>query len=336
MSSGPPAPVRLMQMITGYWVSMSLVVAARLGLADLVEPGTKTADELAASTGTHAPSLYRLLRALASVGVFAEDETGRFSQTELSRLLCSDGPDSKRAFAVMNGGEHYRSWAELEYSIRTGETAFDHVYGMPIFDWMAGQPEVARNFDRAMVGIHGAESAAMCDAYDFSAFGTLMDVGGGNGSLLTLVLQRTPTLQGILYDLPHVVERARGNLQAAGLAGRCTTVGGDFFASVPPGADAYLMRHIIHDWNDGQAHAILANIRRGIPPHGRLLLVEGVVPPGNGPSFTKLLDLNMLLLPGGKERTEAEYRALYAAAGFRLTRIVPTRTEVSVLEGVPA
>jgi hypothetical protein len=322
----------MLQLVTAYWTSACVHLAAKLRLADHVKAGPRTAEELAKLTGTHAPSLYRMLRGLASVGVFAEDEQKRFRQTELSQTLESDTAFSQRALAVMMGDEHYRAWGELEYSIRTGKVAFDKVFGKPTFDWLAEHPEEAANFDAAMVGVHGAESAAMCDAYDFSAFGTLVDVGGGNGSLIRLVLERFPKLKGVLYDLPHVVERARPNLPA----GRCQAVGGSFFESVPAGGDAYLMRHIIHDWDEPRCLTILCNVRKVIPPAGKLLVVEGVVPPGNGPSFTKLLDLNMLVIPGGQERTEAEYRELFAKAGFRLTRIVPTRAEVSVIEGAPA
>jgi hypothetical protein len=188
-----------------------------------------------------------------------------------------------------------------------------------------------------MVSVHGREANAMCDAYDFSAFGTLIDVGGGNGSLLRIVLGRVPALRGVLYDQPHVVERAR-----AGLPPRCASIAGNFFESVPAHDGraggtpvAYLMRHIIHDWDDEKSLTILRNIRKVISPPDKLLVIEGVVPPGNGPSFTKLMDLHMMLIPGGKERTEAEYRDLYSKAGFRLTRVVPTESEISVIEGVP-
>jgi hypothetical protein len=324
------------QMLSGYWLAMALHVAAKLGLADLVKAGPRTAEDLARATSTHPRSLDRLLRALASAGVFAEDDQRRFGLTPLAECLRSDIPGSQRSLALMMGDEHYRAWGELFHSIQTGETAFEKVFGKPIFDYMAERPEVAKVFDEAMVGVHGAETPAMCDAFDFSCFGTLIDVGGGNGSLLTLVLQRTPRLHGILYDLPHVVARAEANLRAAGVLERCKRVGGSFFESVPAGGDAYLLRHIIHDWDDDRCLTILGNVRKVIPPHGKLLVVEGVVPPGNGPSFTKLLDLTMLVIPGGLERTEAEYRDLYARAGFRLARIVPTRSEVSVIEGVPA
>jgi hypothetical protein len=235
--------------------------------------------------------------------------------------------------AVMMGEEHYRAWGEILYSLRTGRPAFEHLYGQPLFEYLAEHPEQARTFDAAMTGVHGPETRAMLDAYDFAGVGTLVDVGGGNGSTLCAVLLDYPAMRGILFDRPDVVERARADLQAAGLAGRCATVGGSFFASVPPGGDAYLLRHIIHDWDDEQALTILRNCRRAMKPGARLLVVESVIPPVNEPSFGKLLDLTMLIMPGGRERTEAEYRQLYSAAGFRLSRIVPTERDVSVLEG---
>jgi O-methyltransferase domain/Dimerisation domain len=328
-----PPPAQMNRMLTGYWISQALYVAAKVGIADLLMAGPRSADDLAQVTKTHAPSLFRLLRALASVGVFAEDGQGRFSLTPLADCLRSDVPGSQRALAIMCGEEHYRAWGELLYSVQTGKTAFDKVYGMPVFDFLSKNPEQAKVFDAAMVGVHGRETAAMLDTYDFSGIGTLADIGGGNGSLLTTVLKKHPAMRGILYDLPGVTERARGSLAAAGLADRCTVVGGNFFESVPAGADAYLMRHIIHDWDDEKATKILQNVHRAMGKDGRLLVVEGVIPPGNDPSFGKLLDLTMLVIPGGKERTEEEYRRLFGAGGFHLTRIVPTSAEVSVIEG---
>jgi ubiquinone/menaquinone biosynthesis C-methylase UbiE len=320
-------------MLTGYWISQALYVAAKLGIADQLTKGSRSADDLAQATKTHALSLYRLLRALASVGVFADDGRGRFSLTPLAECLRSDVPGSQRALAIMTGEEHYRAWGELLYSVQTGKTAFDKLYGMPVFDFLSKNPEQAEVFDAAMVGVHGRETAAMTDAYDFSGIAVLADIGGGNGSLLTTVLKKYPAMRGILYDLPGVTERAKANLRATGLADRCTVIGGNFFESVPVGADAYLMRHIIHDWDDEKATKILHNVHRAIGKEGRLLVVEGVIPPGNDPSFGKLLDLTMLVIPGGKERTKEEYRKLYEAGGFHLTRIVPTKAEVSVIEG---
>jgi hypothetical protein len=333
-SQTPQAKIN--EMVTGYWISQALYVAAKLDLADLLIPGPRSADELAQATKSHAPSVYRLLRALASVGVFAEDGQGRFSLTPLAECLRSDVRASQRALAIMSGEEHYRAWGELLYSVQTGKTAFDKLYGMPIFAFLAQNPDQAKIFDAAMVGVHGRETAAMLDAYEFSGVGTLADLGGGNGSLLTTVLKKYPGMQGILFDLPGVTERAKANLQAAGLADRCKVIGGNFFESAPGGADAYLMRHIIHDWDDERSTKILQNVHRAMGKEGRLLVVEGVIPPGDDPSFSKLLDLTMLVIPGGKERTEDEYRKLYEAGGFHITRIVPTMAEVSVIEGKKA
>ncbi|HEX3659579.1 MAG TPA: methyltransferase [Pirellulales bacterium] len=324
---------RMNQMLTGYWTTQALYVAAKLGIADLLTGGPRSADDLAQATKVHAPSLFRLLRGLASLGVFAEDGERRFSLTPLAQCLRSDASGSQRSLAIMSGEEHYQAWGELLYSVQTGKTAFDKLYGMPVFDFLSQNVEQAKAFDGAMVGVHGRETAAMTDAYDFSGIGVLADVGGGNGSLLTKVLQKYPAMRGMLYDLPGVTERAKSNLQAAGLADRCQVIGGSFFESIPTGADAYLMRHIIHDWEDEKATTILRNVHRAIGSEGRLLVVEGVIPPGNGPCFGKLLDLTMLTIPGGQERTEEEYRTLFKAGGFQLTRIVPTQAEVSVIEG---
>ena len=324
---------QLNQLISGYMRTQAVYVAAKLGIADLLSTGSRTADELAQATYMHAPSLFRLLRALASLGVFAEDESSRFGLTPIAECLRSDVPGSQRALAIMSGEEHFKAWGELLYSIQTGKTSFDKLYGMPIFDFLSQNLEQAKVFDAAMVGVHGRETAAMTDAYDFSEIGVLADVGGGNGSLLSFVLKAYPNLKGMLYDLPGVVERAKAGLQAAGLADRCEVIGGSFFESIPEGADAYLMRHIIHDWDDEKSLTILRNVHRAMRPDARLLVVEGVIPPGNDPSFSKLLDLTMLTLPGGKERTEEEYRTLFRAGGFELTRIVPTAAEISVIEG---
>jgi hypothetical protein len=330
-----PPNQRIMQMLTGHWISQLIHAAAVLGLADLVEAGPKNSQELAQATRTHAPSLFRLLRGLASIGVFAEDGQGRFGLTPLAECLLSDRPGSQRGAAIMTGSEHYRAWGELLWSVRTGKPAFDHVFGKPIFDYLAEHPESARIFDEGMTGVHGAETAAIAAAYDFSAFRTLVDVGGGNGSTLAGILPAFPSLSGVLFDLPHVVDRARQQLKQRGLEGRCSCVGGSFFESVAPGADACLLRHIIHDWDDDKSIVILRNCRKALPAKGKLLVVESVIPPGNDPDFGKLLDLAMLVIPGGKERTAAEFRGLYQAAGFQLTRIVPTKSPVSIIEGSP-
>jgi hypothetical protein len=331
----PTPQQQMMNLLTGTWIAKGLYAAALLGVADLLKDGPRTSAQLAEATRTNARALYRLLRALASVDVFTEHADGTFGLTPLATCLLSDVPGSQRPVAIMMGEEHYRAWDELLYSLETGKPAFDKVYGQPIFPYLAKHPTAAKIFDAAMTGVHGTETRAMLDAYDFSPFGTLVDVGGGNGSLLAAVLERHPNLKGVLFDRPDVVERVRADLKAAGLGQRCTLVGGSFFDHVPPGGDAYLLRHIIHDWNDEQALTILRHCRKVMSIAAKLLLAECVIPPGNEPFFGKWLDVNMLVLPGGQERTEQEYRTLYEAAGFQLTRVVPTTTEVSVIEGVP-
>jgi hypothetical protein len=332
-AASPPDQIR--RMLSGYWVSQAIYVAAKLGLADLVKGGPRSVDDLANATGTHAPSLYRLLRALASVGVFAEEHDRRFALTPLAECLRSNAPDSQRSLAVMMGEEHFGCYGRLLDAVRSGEIVFDKIYEVPVFEFLSQHPEKGRTFDEAMVGVHGEETAAMLAAYDFSNLGTLADVGGGNGSLLSAVLQKYPKLRGVLVDLANVAARAQTNFAAAGVTDRCQVLTGDFFESIPGGADAYLMRHIIHDWEDQKAIQILANVHRALAGRGKLLLVEGVVQAGNTPSFTKLLDLTMLLITGGRERTQDEYRRLLADAGFKLTRVVPTASEVSVIEAEP-
>jgi hypothetical protein len=321
------------QMITGYWISQAVYAAAKFGLADHLKDGPRTVADLADATGTNPDALYRLLRALASVGIFAEREGRQFSLTPLAEPLRSDVAGSKRALALMSGDEQFRAWAEIEYSMRTGKTAFDKVFGKPIFDYLADHPEKAAIFDAAMVGIHGRESSAILDAYDFSGFAVVADIGGGNGSQIAAILQKHTPMQGILFDLPHVIERAKERLQGSGLLNRCRLVSGSFFEAVPEGADAYLLRHIIHDWDEDKVLTILRNCHRAMKRESKLLVIESVVPPGNEPFGGKFLDLVMLLIPGGKERTHAEYRMLFEQAGFELTRIVSTGTEVSVIEG---
>lgn len=320
---------QLARLVSGYWYTQTIYVATKLGIAEHLQDGPRSAQELAQTTGTNPRALYRLLRALASLGIFAEEQ-GRFVLTPLAACLLDP---ATKAMATMRGEFQYRAWGELLYSIQTGKPAFEKVHGQPIFDYFAEHPETGKIFDQAMTGVHGRETEAMLDAYDFSGIRTLADIGGGNGSVLTAILGRYSTMQGILFDLPSVVERARVHIESVGLKDRCQVVAGNFFETVPPGADAYLMRHIIHDWDDEKSLTILRHCRRALGQGGKLLVVEGVVPPGNEPSVSKFFDLAMLVLPGGMERTEEEYRQLFQAASFRMLRIVPTRTWVSIIEG---
>jgi hypothetical protein len=331
--SAPPPEAVITQMIFGKWVAMALSVAAKLRVADALAAGPQSVAELAAETDTHAPSLYRLLRALASVGVFAEGPDGRFGQTPLSEVLRSDVPGSMRAVADYCGADwSWRPWGHLLETVRTGETAFDAVFGEQAFAYLAKHPAESAVFNEGMTGFSMQESPAVAEAYDFSPFGTVVDVGGGHGHLLCTVLNLYPGPKGIVFEAPHVAAGATSRIAEVGLSDRCRVEVGDFFAAVPAG-DAYLMKHIIHDWPDDKAATILRNCRAAAMPGAKLVLVEMVIPPGNDPSPGKLLDLEMLVIASGKERTEAEYAELLAGAGWKLTRIVPTKSPASVIEG---
>jgi hypothetical protein len=323
---------QLDRMITRYWISQAIYAAARFDIAGYLKDGPRSVEELATATSTDSDALYRLLRALASVGIFAEGESRRFSSTPLAEPLRDDVPGSKRALALMAGDVQFRAWTEIEYSVRTGKIAFDKVFRKPVFDYLGEHPDQARIFDQAMVGIHGREANAVLDAYDFGGIGLLADIGGGNGSQISAILRKHTALQGLLFDLPHVVARAKQPIESAGLSDRCQLVGGSFFDYVPPGADAYLMRHIIHDWDEEKSLTILRNCHQAMTASSRLLVVESVIPAGNEPFPGKFLDLVMLLITGGKERTEAEYRSLFGKGGFNLKRVIPTDTEVSIIE----
>jgi hypothetical protein len=323
------------QMFGGSWITQGIWVAAELGIADLLTNGPRTVEELAEKTHTHGNALHRVLRALASVGVFAEDDHGRFSLTPLADLLRTDGSTSQRPFAMMMGAEFHGAWGELLHSVRTGEPGFEKKFGMPFFRYMTEHPHRHSIYDSAMGNFGKAECKSVLDAYDFSAFGAVVDVGGGSGMFLTAMLNQYPALHGVLFDLPAVADRARSNILGSDLSGRCRIEGGDFLTSVPAGADAYVMQHIIHDWQDDVAITILRNCREAMNGAGRILVIEMVIPPANEPFFGKWLDLMMLLI-GGCERTQEEYSRLFWEAGLKLNRVIPTASEVSILEGIRA
>lgn len=325
----------MLQMIVGFWVSRAIYVAAKLGLADLVKDRPKTADELARLTGTHAPSLYRVLRALAGVGVFADDGQGRFAQTPLSETLRGDTPGSLRATAMVElGQEHFSAWGNMMHSVKTGEIAFDNLFKQNAWEYYARNPEDASNFNKSMKGLTEMINGAVLSAYDFSGVNKLVDVAGGTGGLISAILTIHPQMRGVLFDLPHVIAEAGPLLDAAGVRDRCETASGDFFESVPAGGDAYVMKWIIHDWDDAKSTAILENIRKAMNENGKLLLIETVVPEGNYPDLSKFLDLNMMVMTGGRERTEAEFNSLLAASGFKLRRVIRTASPVYVIEAV--
>lgn len=332
----PPAHAQLIQMATGHWVSRIVHVAAKLNLADHLANAPKSADELAAPTGTHAPSLYRLMRTLAHLGILSEDAAHRFTLTPLGDALKTGAPGGARAAILTLAGDWCASgFGELLYSVQTGKSGVEKYLGMPVFDWFGKNPEIASLFSETMVAFHGAEADAVAATYDFSKMKTIVDVGGATGNLLTAVLSRAPGARGILFDLPHVLRDAPAFIQARGLTDRVTLEGGSFFERVPIGGDAYLLSHVIHDWSEQQCLTILGHCRRAMNSDGRLLLIEMVLPPGNTPHPGKVLDMMMLVGPGGRERTEEEYGELLAQAGFRLTRVVPTESAASVIEAKP-
>jgi SAM-dependent methyltransferase len=325
----------------GHYISRALYVAAKLGVADLLKDGPRNYNDLANATETHAPSLNRVMRLLASVGVFAEQENGKFALTTLGDFLRTDVPGSMRSSVMLFTGIGIQdNWKELEHCVRTGEPAF-RLRGLsdPFAD-IAQNPEQQAIFDKAMATFTSQTAVAVAAVYDFSAFGHVVDVGGGNGALLIGILKANPALRGTVFDRPQPAESAKQQIAQHGLADRCQAVGGDFFKEVPSGADAYMLKHVIHDWDDDRAVAILKNCHRVMGPKGKLLIVEGVYPPRIDQSIESrgaaANDVNMLVCTGGRQRSETEFRSLYEQAGFALTKLVPTPFRVSVIEGVRA
>jgi O-methyltransferase domain/Dimerisation domain len=324
------------RMANAYQASQAIHVAATLGIADLLEAGPMSTEELAQSTHTHAPSLYRLLRALSSVGVFAEGADGRFGLTPLAEHLRTDAPGSLRAWAMFIGRPYtWSAWAHLLDSVKTGEAAFPKLHGTSAWEYWESRPEEGAIFAAAMTGLSTLAAEAIVGSYDFSDISVLADVGGGHGSLLAAILKANPALHGILFDLPHVVANARELLEREGVSERCEVVGGSFFEAVPTGADAYMLKSVLLDWDDATAIRILGTCRAAMPKSGRLLLVERLVGPPNEPDLAKFSDLNMLVLQGGRERTTEEFAKLCAAAGFRLAGVTETGSPYDIIEGTP-
>jgi hypothetical protein len=330
----PPEAV-LMQMVGGAFISQAISVAAKLGIADLLAEKPKQVSELAAGTKMHERSLYRLLRCLASVGVFNETDPNVFGLTPLAELLRADVPNSMRDVTIFMGEPwHWRIYGELLYSVETGKPAWARVHGAEAFDYLGQNPEEAEIFNRAMTNLSLLAIPAITEAYDFSGIETLADIAGGHGLLLAGVLKANPQLKGLLFDQSSVIDGATALLEKEGVTERVELVRGSFFESVPAGADAYMMKHIIHDWDDERSLTILKNIHRVIPASGKVLIVEMVITPGNEPQFGKIQDMEMLVSPGGIERTESEYRELLQQAGFKLTRVIRTRSPLSIVEAV--
>lgn len=336
-SHEPPPAAQLLQMIAGKATTQLIFVAATLGIADLLRDGPKSIDELAEATDTHTPALYRILRALAGLGIFVETEPRYFALTPLAEPLRTGTDDSLRDFAILFGSDwHNSAWSNLLHSVRTGEPALDHAVGMDLFEYLHAHPEKFGVFNDAMTALSRQDADAISHSYDFSDYDTIVDVGGGHGFLLAEILKTNPATEGILLEVPQVADGAQATMKAAGVLDRCEIVTGDFFERVPEGGDAYILKLILHDWDDEHARRILANCRKAMPADGTLLVVNAVIPPGNDPYIGKLVDIEMLVMtPGGCERTEGEFRQLFANAGFELTRTISTPSYLYILEGRP-
>jgi hypothetical protein len=338
MAKNPPPPAVMFTLIMGRWVSHLIYVAARLELADHLKHGPRTVEELAAAAEVQAPALYRVLRALASVGIFAEAKDKRFKLTPLAVTLQKAVPGSMRAAALMWGEKFWEdAWAQLLYGVKTGENPFLKAHGVPLFEYLEKHPENLKVFGEMMTNVSSTENPAIAAAYKFSGIQTLVDVGGGNGSLLATILKANPKLRGVLFDLPSVSTHARQDrhVTAKGIAERCILESGDFFEAVPKGGDAYMMKRTLHDWDDERCSKILANCCAAMNEKGMVLVVDAVIPPGNDPDRGKLLDMQMLII-GGRERTKQEFATLFREAGLKLTRVVPTKCPLSIVEGVRA
>ena len=333
------SPPEIMRNLTiGYWVARLIHVAATLKVADLLKKGPRTVEDLAAATGVQPHGLYRILRALASVGIFAETKNRRFKLTPLAATLQTGVPASMHAWALMiNDNWQWNAWMELPHGVKTSEVPFLKAHGVPIFEYLEKHSEDLQVFGESMTSLSRTENPTIPAAYKFSGIRTLVDVGGGHGSLLATILKANPKLKGVLYDQHSVVSRAEKDqyVTAKGIKERCRLESGNFFEAVPTGGDAYIMKYILHDWNDEECVKILANCRAAMNEKGKVLIVDNVIDSGNDPSWGKLLDIQMLII-GGRERTKKEFASMFAEAGLKLTRVVPTKGPLSIVEGVRA
>lgn len=325
---------QLLHLVSGYWIAQAIYVAAELGIADLLGRKARLVDELARETGCDSPSLYRVLRALASVGIFSEAVPHGFVQTPMGALLRKDMPGNLAAFSRFQGDAwHWSAWGAIVDSVRSGKPAMTIRHDVSnCFEYLAQHPRSATLFDQAMGGYAAQVHAAVVDAYDFGPAACIVDVGGGQGALLAAILECAPQARGVLFDRSEVLHAAPALLQQYGVAERCQTVAGDFFEGVPAGGDLYLLSSVLHDWDDHDAAAVLRNVCAAMDDGARLLIVEQVLPDGDEPHPGKLIDLEMMLITGGRERTAQEYRALLADAGFVMRQVIPTAVSASIVE----
>ena len=332
-----PPMAQLVEMMFGKAHTHLLFMAATLGVADLLKDGPKSVEYLAKVANANTDALARALRALAGTGVFAETEPGYFAQTPLSDLLRSDAPGSLRGMALMTGSDwHNRMWEHLLDSVRTGQSYFENKYRMDLYEYLRQHPADQDNLAAAMASLSGPDAAAVCTTYDFAGIQTLVDVGGGTGYFLANILKANPTLRGILFDQPAVAEQGRLHIKAEGLDNRCAVMSGDFFRSLPRG-DAYTIKGVIFNWDDQRAGRILARCREAMNPGGRVLVIDPVIPPGNTPSPSRVLDMEMLVgCSGGRARTESEFETLFREAGLRLHRNLSMPSVYSIIEGIEA
>jgi len=329
----------MLERIAAFWQSQLIYVAAKFGVADVLVDGPLTVEEIATRVGAHAGSLKRVLRALASLGIFAADPHGRFHLNRLGQTLRSDHPESLRNFALMLADDYNWSvWGALEHTVRTGESAFERVHGAPVFPWLREHPDKEKMFSASMTSLSTMENAAVARAYAFGKLDRIVDIGGAHGHLLTTILRSYVRLRGVLFDQPQIIDEAMhaGFVTSPDISGRCEVMSGDFFESVPVGADAYVMKYVIHDWDDERSVRLLRNCRAAMPSTGRILVVEHVVSPGNRFDWGKLLDINMMVVLGSKERTKEEFRQLFSRAGLRLKRVIRTGSSLSILEALTA
>ena len=332
----PPPHLQLIEMGAAIWKARAIYAAAALGLADLLAPGPRSAKELAESTRTHEPSLYRLLRALAGCGVFREVEPHRFGLTELGSALKTGAPGAARATLLTIAGDwQWQAWQHFVHTLRTGEPGLRKAFDTELFPFLAANPQIGATFDEAMVGMYGGLGPTLLDAYDFSGIRKVIDIGGGTGRLIAALLESHHNLVGAVFEIPQAAAEARRFLSDASLDSRCEVIEGDFFDSIPTGYDAYILAHVLHDWDDVRATSILRNCRRSVPSGGRLLIVEALLPDNDAPHHSKMIDLLMMTVTGGAERSAANFSKLLAATDFEVARVLATPTHQSIIEAVP-